>query len=319
MALKLWERVRIAVRNHLETQRAILENLRVVAKEQRDILAVLRLATEEMRTMRAMRAYGCELDTIIAADGRYSDPLCLMRYTANVYSQVGEDGILAEIYARIGTRDRIFVEIGVEDGRENTTQFLLERGWRGVWLEASEQHACDARALMRDHLDSGQLTIVHAAVTAENVNSLLDDAGVPASFDYLSIDIDQNTPFVWEALRRRSRAACIEYNGHLPSTLPIRVRYDPKRVWDGTMWFGGSLKAMELIGRNKEMALVGCDIMGVNAFFVSVEEATGRFREPFNAEAHYQRARADTLSAPRMPGDGREWQVDDEQNSRLLI
>jgi hypothetical protein len=248
---------------------------------------------------------------VIGADGRYSDPRCLARYTARVYSQLGEDGIIAEIFARIGCCDRTFVEIGVEDGRENTTRFLLEM-WRGTWIEASEEHVTAARALMRHRLESGQLTILHASVTAENINDLLNDAGVPPSFDYLSIDIDQNTPYVWEALQRTSRVACIEYNGHLPPTLPVRVRYDPTRVWDGTIWFGGSLKAIEHIGMTKAMALVGCDLIGVNAFFVAQEEAVGRFREPFNAETHYQRPRADTVAPGRTLDDSihRNWQVE---------
>jgi len=315
-SLNLWERLRVALRAHLQVRRDAVDALRSATSVQQAALEELRAIRTTLAAMRGdprRTAYDRQIDSVIAADGRYSDPRCLARYSASIYSQLGEDGIIAEIFARIGPKDRTFVEIGVEDGRENTTRFLLEMGWRGTWLEASEEQAAKARTLMRDRLDSGQLTIVPAAVTAENVNDLLDSAGVPASFDYLSIDIDQNTPYVWEALRRRSRVACIEYNGHLPPTLPIRVRYDPTRYWDGSMWFGGSLKAMERIGGRKRMALVGCDMLGINAFFVTAEETAGRFREPFNAETHFQRPRFDILAPPRlMPDDAqREWQVEE--------
>ena len=256
-------------------------------------------------------AYNREVDAALAADGRYADPLCLARYSTSVFSQTGEDGIIAEIYNRIGVRDRTFVEIGVEDGLENTTRLLLETGWQGTWIEGSEQSAAAARMHMREHIDAGRLTVIHALVTAENVNSLLDHAGVPASFDHLSLDVDFNTPHLWAALRRRSRAACIEYNGHLPPSLALTVPYDPNAVWDGrTIWFGGSLKAMERIGRTKGMALVGCDLPGVNAFFVAEDEATGRFREPFDAETHFQRARADELLPSPIGGGPARWVAD---------
>ena len=298
--LSLLGRIRGAVRVFLGNQQYIVDELRAT-----------RALLTAMYGNPRLTAYNIELDAVIAADGRYADPRCLTRYSANVYSQLGEDGIIAEIFSRIGAKDRVFVEIGVGNGTENTTRFLLETGWRGTWLEASERYASEARRLMQQYVNSGSLTIIEAAVTAENVNELLDSAGVPRSFDYLGIDIDQNTPYIWEALRRHSRVACIEYNGHLPPTLPIRARYDADRMWDGTMWFGGSLKAMERIGAKKGMALVGCDLIGVNAFSASSAEVTGRFREPFNAETHYQHPRAERLLPPRLEGGGREWQLDD--------
>lgn len=238
------------------------------------------------------------LDTIFS-DGRHADPLFVGRYSASIYSQIGEDGIIAEIFNRIGRRNRFFVEIGVEDGSQNTTRFLLEAGWTGVWIEGSRSHADAARKLMQPQIESGQLKIIHASVTAENINDLFDQAAVPNEIDYLSIDIDYNTPHVWLALKRQSRVACIEYNGHLPSNIAMSVPYDAAGMWDGrTIWFGGSLKTMENIGTSKDMALVGCDLSGINSFFVSRNEASGKFREPFTSENHFQRARAHSILPP---------------------
>jgi hypothetical protein len=53
-------------------------------------------------------------------------------------SQNGEDGIIAEIFSRIGCTDRIFVEIGAGDGLVNNTAYLLFRGWQGFWFEVNE-------------------------------------------------------------------------------------------------------------------------------------------------------------------------------------
>ena len=66
---------------------------------------------------------------------RYQDPRRLNRHEHQVYSQNGEDGIIAEVFRRIGVRARSFIEIGVGDGVENNTTHLLLQGWSGCWLE----------------------------------------------------------------------------------------------------------------------------------------------------------------------------------------
>src|SRR5476649_1423161 len=82
-----------------------------------------------------MKSVADMLFHIALARGRYSDPLSLARFQAQVYSQNGEDGMIAEIFRRIGCESKFFVEIGIEDGLQNNTRFLLEQGWQGVWIE----------------------------------------------------------------------------------------------------------------------------------------------------------------------------------------
>jgi len=72
---------------------------------------------------------------------RYADPKRLNRHEFQVFSQNGEDGIIDEIFRRIGTTNRHFVEFGVENGLETNTTNLLVKGWRGGWIEADPQ-AC---------------------------------------------------------------------------------------------------------------------------------------------------------------------------------
>src|SRR5262245_42046256 len=77
------------------------------------------------------------------AKPRNADPKRLLRYGAKVYSQGDEDGIIAEIFKRVGTTNRTFVEFGVENGTESNTTRLLVEGWRGLWLEGSGPHVAD--------------------------------------------------------------------------------------------------------------------------------------------------------------------------------
>ena len=162
------------------------------------------------------------LFAIAVASGRYSHPLSLACHAAQVYSQNGEDGMIAEAFRRIGTTNQVFVEIGVESGQQTNTRFLLEQGWTGVWVDSDTVRLAEARASFHAFLSTGALRIVEAAVTAETVNELLDGQGLPDRVDFLSLDIDQNTSHVWRALRLSARLACIEYNAAIPATVPDR-------------------------------------------------------------------------------------------------
>ncbi len=225
---------------------------------------------------------------VALARGRYTDPLSLIPSQAQVYSQNGEDGVIAEIFARIGSGDRSFVEIGIESGQQNNTRLLLEQGWRGIWIDGASEGVAFARRTFEEWIRSGALTVVEALVTKDNIEAVLDQVGAPPRVDLLSLDVDQNTGHLWKALRRRSRVACLEYNANLPPSLGLQVEYRPELAWDGTSWYGASLKALEEVAADKDMNLVGCELMGVNAFVVDRDEAQGNFRAPFTAEEHYE-------------------------------
>ena len=66
---------------------------------------------------------------------RYNDQKNLINYGFKSYSQSDEDGIIEEIFNRVGTVNKNFIEIGVQDGLECNTTYLLNQGWNGVWIE----------------------------------------------------------------------------------------------------------------------------------------------------------------------------------------
>src|SRR5262245_35138910 len=63
-----------------------------------------------------------------------SDPKHLGPYGAKIYCQCDEDGIITEIFRRIGTTNKCFVEFGIGNGLENNTNALLFDGWHGLWI-----------------------------------------------------------------------------------------------------------------------------------------------------------------------------------------
>ncbi len=76
----------------------------------------------------------------LLAEPKYADPLRLERHGQKISSQNDEDGIVLEIFRRIGTTNKRFVEIGVGNGFENNTYALLQQGWSGTWVEATSRN-----------------------------------------------------------------------------------------------------------------------------------------------------------------------------------
>jgi hypothetical protein len=220
---------------------------------------------------------------------RYRDPAHLARCEHQVHSQNGEDGILLEIFRRLGGGARQFVEIGVADGLENNSAFLLIQGWRGLWIEKDAAAVRSIQDKFGWLIQGGALRLIPGAASAENVEALLTRGGIAPEFDLLSIDIDGNDYWLWRAIQNFSpRVVVIEYNSVFPPPVLWVMAHNPDASWRGTFYQGASLKSLELLGRQKGYSLVGCDFHGVNAFFVRRDLAQGKFLEPFDAETHYE-------------------------------
>ena len=255
----------------------------------RDIGAQLRFVSDISHTAIINNAIQL-LDFELERHPRYGDPKRLLRHAFQVNSQNGEDGMIHEVFRRIATQSRVFVEIGVGDGRECNTAFLLSQGWTGYWIDGDDSFVRTLEG--RADLAGGCIKHSVAHVSRENIATLLEQLEVPKEFDLLSLDIDQNTYYIWEGLKQfRPRVVVAEYNGAFPPDLEWKVHYDPNRTWDGSQNFGASLRAFETLGAQLGYRLVGCDFTGINAFFVRSDLVADQFAEPLTSENHYEPTR----------------------------
>jgi hypothetical protein len=227
----------------------------------------------------------------ILADPRFDDPRRLLRAGRKVYSQNDEDGIIEEIFARIGHGSRIFVEFGVGDGLENNTLKLLLEGWSGLWLDGDPGHVAQIRGKFADVIAQGRLQARQAFLDRDNINRVIGQSHA-GEIDLLSIDVDGNDIHLLEALDVvRPRAIAIEYNGKFLPPLNIAQAYDPAFRWTGTDYSGASLVAVAKIAERRGYALVGCNVTGLNAFFVRHDLLGDKFCPPYTAEHHFMPAR----------------------------
>ncbi|MBS1836662.1 MAG: hypothetical protein JST64_03095 [Actinobacteria bacterium] len=219
----------------------------------------------------------------------------------SVHSQNGEDGILSHLFSLLGVRTGVFVEIGAADGEQNCTRALAEAGWSGFWIEGDSELVAHARGLGLDE----RVRVEQLMVTPSTVVAALKGMGVPRRFDLLSLDIDSCDFWVMrEVLRELSPTVIVvEINGEhpWPWVLPLRRGTGPSaRGWDGSWNYGASLGAYDGLLSGAGYSLVGCDLQGVNAFFVSSASLvdgmhTGPWRSFYRPPSH----RPGTLGHPR--------------------
>lgn len=237
-----------------------------------------------------------EIDRLRKSE-RYRDPRNLIPFGYKVYSQCDEDGIIREIFQRIGTTNKIFVECGVGNGLENNTLALLFDDWEGIWIDASASSVKTIRHHFANVIHRKQLKVIEAFVTSQNVNELLSLNLTVTNIDLLSIDIDGNDYHILTAITAiQPRVIVIEYNAKfIPPTL-FCMRYDEKHAWKKDDNFGVSLEFLQVKLQQLGYSLVACNLAGINAFFVRSDLVGDKFQEPFTARTHYEPARYHLIS-----------------------
>ncbi len=193
------------------------------------------------------------------------------------FSQNGEDGILLYIFSLIGTTNKKCVEICGGDGLEcNTANLMINHGWRGLVFDGNEKQIKKGQRFYARCPDlwAWPPKLVHAWITAENVNSLIEENGFAGDIDLLSLDMDGIDYWVWKAIDRiNPRVIVLEYNNLLGPELSVTIPYKPDfraPVEDEHVinYFGASLIAFVKLAKQKGYRLVGCERYGVNAFFI---------------------------------------------------
>lgn len=173
-----------------------------------------------------------------------------------IFSQNGEDGLMLAILRNIGTTNLHYVEFGVENGMECNSRVLRMLGWKGLMMDGS-------------HFNP-DINLQQERITPDNINELFEKHGVPPEFDVLSIDLDYDDYWVFDALdeKYRPRVLIMEVNSAIPlAERRVVVRGDTRR-WTGNCYFGASIRATYDLMKRRGYTLVAVDDRGVNAFSV---------------------------------------------------
>jgi len=213
----------------------------------------------------------------------------LEKYEYSLFSQNGEDGILRHIFSEIGYKNRYFVEIGFEVTECNSLRLMLKDKLSGVVIDGSAVSVNKFnKAAKRMHIEN--VMAVNKFLDVENLKPVFAQAGVPEEIDLLSIDIDGNDYWFWNAIDFvNPRVVIVEINASLGPDLSLAVPYDPAfmrhQKHKSGFYCSASLTAFTKLAEKKGYSLIGCDSKGVNAFFIRKDCITENIRQQTPKEA----------------------------------
>ncbi len=197
-----------------------------------------------------------------------------------IYAQSDEDGIINEIFRRIGSTSRIAIEFGCGKGIENNTHALLLDGWRGLWVDGDPRNIRKIRQSLKQNARGAPLLLSESFVTKDNISGICQDAiaylqvAPNTGVDLLSVDLDGNDLHLLEKVLHISpRVICCEYNAAIGPEIRTSVSYDPEHQWKSDDYMGASLSAFCDLLEQAGYVLICCNISGANAFFVERENA----------------------------------------------
>jgi len=217
-----------------------------------------------------------------------------------VFSQRGEDGVIQYLISKIEIPNKIFVEFGVESYTESNTRFLLmNNNWRGMVLDGSEKNI---NFIKKDFIYwKYDITAVKSFITKDNINDLISNYTKIKDIGLLSVDIDGNDYWVWEAINCiNPRIVVCEYNSVFGAEKKLSIPYKEDFVKSNShfseMYFGSSLAAFCDLAEKKGYQFVGTTSAGVNAYFVR-NDVAGAFKTYSAAEGYHESANRDSKNS----------------------
>jgi hypothetical protein len=208
-----------------------------------------------------------------------SDKINLKTAGFRVFSQFEEDGKILFILAVIGIKNSSFIEIGADDGlNSNCANLALNFGFHGLFIDANQSSIERGKYFYKryPHPHGHKPVFVHSKVTRENINDLIRENGYTGEVDVLSIDIDGNDYWIWDALTIVNPRIVIIETHIIYGDRNIVAPYDSTYSYPGVHpeFHGASPIAMVKLGKSKGYRLAGANQLGFN--FIFIREDLGR-------------------------------------------
>jgi len=190
-----------------------------------------------------------------------------------VFSQFEEDGLLLFIFSVIGMENKTFVEFGSDDGvNSNSANLIFNFGWHGLFIDGNPKSIARGRKFFAKYPHPWMYPpkFVCAMIKRENINQLIQVAGISGEIGLLSIDLDGNDYWVWDAIEVvQPKVVIIETHNEFGFE-DIVVPYDPDYFFPGKhpVYHGASPIAMTKLAKQKGYRLVGANDLGSNFIFI---------------------------------------------------
>jgi hypothetical protein len=234
-----------------------------------------------------------------------NQPLDLATTGLRIFSQFEEDGIILALLASLGGGARTFVDIGAGDGvyASNCANLAINFGFHGLFVEADGSLVARGRTFYANHADTALYPprFVQARVAPRTINDLIRAAGLAGEIDLLSIDIDGNDYWIWEALDAVTpRVVVIETHPELGLAPRVAPYADEPAHVPGlpSHFLGASPAAMTTLAERRGYRLVAANRFGFNLFYLRHDTPNAGLVSSLSADDLFRHPRAVERTIP---------------------
>lgn len=205
-----------------------------------------------------------------AVQQKHNDPSAA---AADLFTYHGEDGIIQNLVSRLQNVPPLFVDIGAGNCIVgNCATLAVHNKWKGVFIDDNAAQLSIGKKFYSHLQMLQQLQFVKKYVTPQNIDTLLQEEEITGEIGLLSIDIDGNDYWVWQAVTCIRPAivvieAKVEFgfkNIVVPYSASNHHSYHKQ-------YNGASVEALRKLGVEKGYTLVASNPQGYNLFFVRNE------------------------------------------------
>ena len=190
-----------------------------------------------------------------------------------VFSQFEEDGKLLYIFSILGMGNKTFVDLGSNDCvNSNCANLAVHFNWKGLFVDGDKRLIEIGKNFYKKTPDTWSYNpkFLHAFLTKSNINTLLKNNGFEGEIEFLSLDIDGNDYWIWEALEViQPKVILVECQVVFGlRNLVVPYQEDFKGDVENNNYYGASGLALQKLGKKKGYRLIGANEYGNNLFFI---------------------------------------------------
>jgi hypothetical protein len=197
------------------------------------------------------------------------DGLPLSTAADNIFTYHGEDGIIQFLLRHLPDVPPIFIDIGSGDCiKSNCATLAIHQNWSGTFIDADKKQLSIGERFYKS-LGRENLLFKNFYVDPNNINSLVKDLPFEGKVGVLSIDIDGNDYWIWNALEViQPKIVVIEAKVEFgEKNIVVPYSKENHHSFD-KMYNGASVEALKELGLKKGYTLIGAIPFGYNLFFI---------------------------------------------------
>ncbi len=190
----------------------------------------------------------------------------------NIFTKANEDGILLNIFTKIGTTNKLFIDIGSNDCiNSNCANLAFHHNWSGTFIDGNSKILNRGKYIYHHFFKQNvnRFSFKQAIVTTENINSILAATTYPKQIDLLCIDLDGNDYHIWNSIDALlPRVVVVEVQVEKGNTHFIPPYTTEFELYEDDTPKGSSPLSMVQLANKKGYQLVAVNKGCYNLFFV---------------------------------------------------